>query len=395
MPNELTAHLSRLERRRRRKQREKLYAQLKKDNTFYGFVVEPFLSPFHHINLIFQELGARLVTQEEAAQVIQEVILKYTTQVSPPKLRRRTDSRRQKTAKIKSESVLTASQLSITQYEEQDQTLQGNGLLLDAIEMLCATRNLEVRRQWKHRFSFERNDIPARCTALLFVDKCEPYFVSCVSLPESHLWSAPPPMRDLHPSKENGFVQVTSCFPYPFQWRTLSFKKMPKPSGKHCLCALVCKTENALSFAPSSCAASSDVNRRMRVKREREEDESSTGSNSEEHSVSSDHSFKEKEEPSSDVALTQRQHDDAALSYPTTPYPRERLFTLKDNMDDPFIRLPRGYSSKDAMQEKWHEMVFKQCGGKASMKKKFFDEIHASANADTYNQKEEDPYYFL
>eukprot|EP00796_Vickermania_ingenoplastis_P005336 gene5336-3835_t len=283
-----------------------IYARLK-HSISKAVVLEPFLTPLHHINLVFRELNASLVSFQEAHNAVEAVTQQYVwgapSQSSSEESHRICNASSRRAV----ESVLTASQLSMSQYEELQHTNHRSALLLDVLEELCVSRNLCLQRHYSAT-ALDRKDMHYKKSVLLVVDMSDPSFASFFSLDN-------PANRDLPCSsrrkKISSFVQVICCAQHPSPWRVASARQIP-PMRKGC-------------------------------KRPRDADENERNDEcSDVCSLVSSVLSNDEEAPCAD-----------SEQYPLPPYGTTTLFARTAEFEDPLLRLPRSYTSKD-QNVKWH-----------------------------------------
>lgn len=224
---------------------------------YRGAVMEPFLSPLLHLNLLMAELGVSEVSVSEANEVVNLLIQTYTSPAADdsqpsPSQRRRVE-----------ESFLTASQTSFSSQQcRQTTSRYRHALLLDAMEMLSEPRGLRVTRFTSRgaigvdgRFSYK--DLIPNSSILVFVDKRDPYFMSISAVPSVEC-------RDMTPVPSNpplgkmSLIHLVCCCPHHQSWRILTAASMPRPNFRQCVAAAICKVPQRASTSPRSTVSMSN-----------------------------------------------------------------------------------------------------------------------------------------
>lgn len=411
--------------KQRTNERKRVYTRLTKQ-PLRQFVAEPYLTPFHHINLVMQELQASPVAIDEASAVVEEIMCRYNPMTSQSANTLGSQSSLEKNSQNahmresrRTESILSASQVSMSQYEGQTKRVQPrNALLADALEILCEHRNLIFERHnIKNRSDFSSLKIIPGETVLLYISKCELYFVSLFALSASAARQLEPLFRreNRKNSSERSLMQVTCCFPHPTQWRCVAVQKIYSLSTQQCV--LVSISRNPRVALNAGCKLSTlnssafkeweDGNAGVKSrKRSRFDDSSSEEQIMEENIVhrtsrSNREISGERVSPlsvNSEFGLhpSSLSGDSVALNghdfvYPRTPYKNESIF-LRENstFDDPFFRLPRGFTVP-LRSRGWCNTVFLMCTGRLRHKSKLVEDARKAAEDDEMNKDE----YFL
>lgn len=446
-----SASCSRIRYRERERERRRKIRESKQWISRLLFA-EPFLSPFHHVNLVFAELGVPFLSLEEAKKAVQEVVNRYGSlaqqKVLPSSVGEWSTKRSAKKTKKRRrnlQSILYASQTSMSQYEEHSQSLQRSALLLDAMEILCSRRDLVVERHSIRKVTdFASIPIIPHKSVLLYVDKENPFFLSVFAFFSKKIEQEHPLLMRSSGKKntaENPIkFQVICSSPFPVQWRTVSpqclhlvnqqcvtatiyksysfCKDRDVASTNDCHCEpAACRTalqdsqriwerESAPFVSPSGTAAGSAEQEEeggmtpiyegrkreyAELENERENEQDTWGTirspiSSESSTDSSTYgmgngSF------SNDSFLSspnERKSDQSSKLYCTCPFYSQFLFSRLNTVPDPFLDLPKGYVRQKAKKE-WHASAFRKCKGD-NVKKRFL--VEQAHKMTTENEEE-------
>lgn len=425
---------------RKRVREKRIFIRHLKRSVSRQLIAEPFITPFHHLNLVFAELKVPLVKKEEAHQVVQEIVVRYGSLVQSQvwansgETSNSSDSPKKSVNKRKKQfkSILDASQTSMSQYEEHDQALQRSALLLDAIELLCGERGLLVDRHTvKKADDFATLPVLPQKSVLLYVDKENPFFLSVFAFFENEIKRRHPLLfgerRNVKEKKEQAQYQIICSSPYPVQWRTIAPQCL-RLVNQHCAIATIYKADrnshvigerltdrsmrpNSLLSAvmvPNSPASLTLIPERedeaaqkkeMCGSRKRGNDNLSNSDENDEEfrylirSVSPSDSSEDfvLEEDSRDCVSRRDQcfsseNHHSSLLYSTCPFGIEPLFSKESTIEDPFLDLPKGYLPRKPKRE-WHASAFRKCKGNNVKRRLLMDQAHRMTEheEDWYN----------
>lgn len=336
------------------------------------FTAEPFLTPLHHLNLVFSELGVPSASADEVSRAVNVIREQFSGLSFSIK-----DKLSQKRSRKKAESILTVSQVSMSQYEEQTEVLHRNAPLVDVIQILCESRDLTIERlNVKHKDEFNRLEVIHRQAVLLYIDKKEPFFVSIFDVPENLNYKNP-----LTTFKGRGYIQVICC--NPAQWRCLHPQKKIALSTKNFVVISISRT-NPPSLLDNYLPR--DQTKRLK-KGSRSPERKKTRLTSEPSSPRIDFvSDRESTDEGNkgintsvfeEEFLLPKSPKSGSSIYSKTPYPRESLFSRRDALqDDPLLRMPRGSNTLETSQN-WFYTVFTRCSGTPAKKRLLERETHA------------------
>lgn len=414
---------------RKRVREKKIAIRHLKRSVSQQLIAEPFITPFHHLNLVFSELKVPLVKEEEAHEVVQEIVVRYGSLVQSQvwgnngDTYNNSDSLKKCVKKRKKhfKSILDASQTSMSQYEEHDQALQRSALLLDAIELLCSGRGLLLDRHTvKKADDFATLPVLPHQSVLLYVDKENPFFLSVFAFFGNEMKRRHPLLfgerRNVKAKKEQVQYQIICGSPYPVQWRTI-VPQCLRLVNQQCAIATIYKDgpnsgefgeglidrgmrSNSLPPIVNTPISSASLTRtadkedeagktkKICLSKNRGYDNLSDNDENDDEfhylirsaspsDSSEDFSFEENSQDcvnQVNQSFPSEKHQSSRL-YSCCPLRMEPLFSKENTIVDPFLDLPKGYLPHKPKRE-WHTSAFRKCKGNNVKMRLLMDQAH-------------------
>lgn len=441
-----TSSGSKLIHREREREKRRLIRHLKRSLS-YHLVPEPFLTPFHHINLIFAELKVPFLGLPEAQQAVQEVVTRYGSLMhskvwaNSGETSSSATSKKVRKRRKNLQSILQASQTSMSQYEEHSQSLQRSALLLDAVEVVCSQRDLVIDRHTVKKIDdFASIPVIPHKSVLLYVDKENPFFLSVFAFSASKLQQVHPFVLSKGPTLPSEVThtqfQVICSSPYPVQWRTV-VPQCLRLVNPECVVATIYKVdssdvgsindpnnmEKGMPIGGGSYPSQhvEDHAYRSSIRRfpmnavKNQPLDISCPARKRGYGELDASAWNEEEmwylfrspvpsEPSTDSDADQGSGNYSGRSFASSstekvlpcglyrccPFPLRSLFLPENIVADPFLDLPKGYLRNKPRRD-WHASAFRKCKGNNVRKRLLMEQAHKM----TMEEDEEDRNDFL